>query len=163
MSKILNKKLGIIVGAPWEGEKDLYKFREPTTGFRCIVVRMSHSGSLNGYVEVPRRFKLASPSRKRGKKYVWKEERTVPAMVKREGYMRISGIDVHGGLTFSGHLKSRYSKRLVVGFDCAHYGDLCPGYDWIGMRFETVYRNFDYVKSECFNLAKQLAKLHGAK
>lgn len=146
-------------GGEWSDEKDLYKFRDPVSGYRCIVIRMKNAGNLNGYVELPHGSKFAKQLRKpnvfrwRGGILGRKE------MFKQPLYERIArqgNIRVHGGLTFGGRLKSRFSERVVVGFDTAHHGDLTPGYSWT----DGIYRNAEYVKSECLKLAQQLYKLH---
>lgn len=147
------------MSGPWEEEEDFYKFREPTTGLKCYVIRMKSGGHLNGYVELPHGSKYRKQIRKVGRLFLGKN-RGKKGMVTQPRYERLykAGVkDVHGGLTFSGKLKPRYSKKFVVGFDCAHYEDLSPLYD----RTVGVYRNFEYVKKECLKLAQRLAKLHG--
>jgi hypothetical protein len=81
-------------------------------------------------------------------------------------------IDVHGGLTFADMCQGQAESGKGIchvpgegepdhvwwfGFDCAHAGDLCPAYEgryrWNdGSR----YRDIDYVKRECTQLAAQL-------
>lgn len=58
-------------------------------------------------------------------------------------------VDVHGGLTFSGEFEGGW----LIGFDCGHYEDLVPGISFVG-----TYRDINYVKSECENLAEQVSK-----
>lgn len=77
----------------------------------------------------------------------------------------------HGGLTFSGpnpinHLLhggeySWLNSYYYVGFDCAHGGDLCfLNKDICGIRMkmydDEIYRNWDYVKDQCQNMAHEL-------
>lgn len=43
------------------------------------------------------------------------------------------------------------------GFDCAHSGDLSPGYDFSRRySYENAYRDAEYVANECRRLARQL-------
>lgn len=60
---------------------------------------------------------------------------------------------VHGGVTFTGRLKSDKKKRWWVGFDMAHYGDFDP-YD-----YERCIRTDDECVAETNRLAEQLAKM----
>jgi hypothetical protein len=57
----------------------------------------------------------------------------------------------HGGLTFS----DEFEGGWLVGFDCAHAGDLCPNLptNYGG----GTYRDLEYVKSECYQLAKSVS------
>ena len=58
----------------------------------------------------------------------------------------------HGGLTFASEIDGSWQ----VGFDCAHSGDLCPA---LPVNYGGgVYRDLEYVKSECMELAKSLSK-----
>lgn len=54
-------------------------------------------------------------------------------------------LSVHGGIT--------YNKDGWIGFDCAHYRDLVPGYDFCN---QEIYRNLTYVKSEVKYLCEQI-------
>jgi hypothetical protein len=62
-------------------------------------------------------------------------------------------ISVHGGLTYSDEGESGW----VIGFDCAHAGDLCPAFEY----FDGVYRTKDYVISECEKLAESISQFSG--
>jgi hypothetical protein len=91
-------------------------------------------------------------------------------------------IEVHGGITFNG--------QGIVGFDCAHFGDLNPSIkklkdtllkedlelrELIKLRdealknqptpwfLEDVYRNLEYVINETKHLAEQIWDLHRKK
>jgi hypothetical protein len=66
---------------------------------------------------------------------------------------------VHGGITWSrATLPSRSPLRptparttaWVIGFDCAHYGDLTPGFPNGG-----TYRDIGYARAEVRSLARQ--------
>lgn len=66
-------------------------------------------------------------------------------------------IKVHGGLTYSGKDED---GSWVIGFDCAHLGDLVPYYVLNDMNYglsEEVYRDIEYVKSECESLCEQIS------
>ena len=70
------------------------------------------------------------------------------------GYDNLN-IQVHGGLTYDGYDKD---ENWVIGFDCAHHGDLTPyfllnGEYYFGQR--GIYRDMEYVKSECESMAEQ--------
>jgi hypothetical protein len=63
-------------------------------------------------------------------------------------------LQAHGGLTYD----AKHEDNWVIGFDCAHYGDLTP-YFLLNGEYDFaqrgIYRNMEYVKSECENLAEQ--------
>jgi hypothetical protein len=59
----------------------------------------------------------------------------------------------HGGLTYSDESEGEW----VIGFDCAHSGDLCPKYLHSG----GVYRTKEYVIAECESLAEEISKFSG--
>ena len=71
----------------------------------------------------------------------------------------VLAVDVHGGLTYSGKSKPTHDPDGLwwIGFDCAHAGDLSPGYP--NNFGDETYKNIDYVEGECCNLAKQLAAI----
>lgn len=60
--------------------------------------------------------------------------------------------EVHGGLTFAGDLYGVWA----LGFDCAHYMDLVPGFHVKGISEMEVYRDEVYVKQEIERLAEQV-------
>ncbi len=71
-------------------------------------------------------------------------------------------IRVHGGLTFSNYIHnisvaSIDNPELIwwLGFDCPYPGDLIPGLT--STRRGNIYRNEDYVRNQCVDLAAQLA------
>lgn len=80
---------------------------------------------------------------------------------------------VHGGLTFAAkcrpsddpahgicHTGEDVANKVVwwFGFDCAHAGDVSPAYER-HFGYSEVYRDFDYVKQQTENLAKQLSEI----
>jgi hypothetical protein len=60
---------------------------------------------------------------------------------------------VHGGLTYSDEGEGGW----VIGFDCAHAGDLCPAFPY----YDGVYRTKEFVISECEKLAEAISKFSG--
>ena len=60
-------------------------------------------------------------------------------------------INVHGGLTYS----KENNGWWIIGFDCNHLGDYAiPNIDY-HIKSLGEYRDFEYVKNECDNMAKQ--------
>ena len=60
----------------------------------------------------------------------------------------------HGGLTYSDESDGEW----VIGFDCAHSGDLCPRYLHSS---GGIYRTKEFVISECEKLAESVSKFSG--
>ena len=130
---------------PWMDEPDKLVWRDEATGMDCMIVR-GPSGSLCGYVAV-----------------------TPDHQFYEHDYYDVP-VDVHGGLTYANpcgdvicHVPDDPESDDVwwFGFDTAHYGDHCPAFGLMGGAFKTekpyeTYKNIDYVKTECKNLARQL-------
>lgn len=78
----------------------------------------------------------------------------------------IMELNVHGGVTYAGELPEMDGK-YVVGYDCAHYGDLmkCPeelkgtSMEHSFMYSEGIWRDVDYCTNECESLANQLVNI----
>lgn len=78
----------------------------------------------------------------------------------------IMELNVHGGVTYAGDLDEMDGK-YVVGYDCAHYGDLmkCPeelkgtSMEHSFMYSEGIWRDVDYCTNECESLANQLVNI----
>lgn len=124
---------------PWETEPDFLEFIDEDTGYRCFIERRPELNHLCGYVELPKEHKLYGS---------FSEE-------------NFYNIEVHGGVTYTGRREFKqqnYTADYVVGFDCAHAGDLVPGIN-NNPAIEYVYRDIEYVTNECKNLAKQLKEL----
>lgn len=76
-------------------------------------------------------------------------------------------VSAHGGLTYS----DEYEGGWMIGFDCAHSGDLVPGFSELSERFKAgfsanggvitgrVYRDMNFVKSECERIADQISEI----
>lgn len=98
-----------------------------------------------------------------------------------EVYALAKELNVHGGLTFSDrctdfknwegkkteeeveaehicHPKQGAANEEVwwLGFDCAHYNDLCPAYDDGTIYTSSTYKPFEYVKGQVTQLALQI-------
>lgn len=75
-------------------------------------------------------------------------------------------LNVHGGVTYADHLNEMDGK-YVIGYDCAHYGDLmkCPeelkgtSMEHSFMYSEGIWRDVDYCTNECESLANQLVNI----
>lgn len=75
-------------------------------------------------------------------------------------------ISVHGGVTYQDALP-QLEDKIVIGFDCAHAGDLmkCPekykGTDMENMFMysDGVWRDEAYCTEQCESMAKQLMEL----
>lgn len=151
---------------PWLNEPDKVQWTDKATGFTCLAVRASRPGDFDkklnmlaglghwcGYVGVPENHPLFGKS-----------------------YGDVDA-DVHGGLTFADRCDEQDKEHGIChvgeeklwwfGFDCAHSGDLSPGTKAVLKKldesrshygdFEEKYRDLNYVKAECANLAAQLA------
>jgi hypothetical protein len=67
-------------------------------------------------------------------------------------------MDCHGGPTYFDRMipgQQRCEENVVVvGFDCAHYGDLIPSLQSILKADVSEYKNIEFVRNECERLAK---------
>jgi hypothetical protein len=133
---------------PWESEPDDAEWIDAPTKYKCRIVRNEHTGTLCGYVGVPRGHRMYG-------------------MTYQEAERDDNNFHVHGGLTYSGELGEEDGLHYF-GFDTAHGGDFSPGLavsmlKWTGepddvrgfYRGET-YRTWGYVEREVDNLALQL-------
>jgi hypothetical protein len=145
-------------GGEWDKEPDKKQWQDEATGLACLIVRSSSSGSLCGYVGVPK-----------GHPFYEKEYDN-------------ADVDVHGGLTFAGKCQEVVNECEGIchkapegeddvwwlGFDTAHSGDLAPKINafrkskgWPEMMPCSIlgadtYKNLEYVTREVENLAKQV-------
>ena len=130
---------------PWDSEPDHLEFE--AHGFACTITRHSSHGHLCGYVDIP------SGHPWNGVHYGALHE-----------YHK--NLQVHGGLTWSDWRAPSTEDSLPggawrIGFDCSHHGDLSPGLTF-GSRIEyEEYRDINYVRAECEDLAKQAAEAAG--
>lgn len=142
----------------WKHEPDKVQWQDEATGLPCLIVR-NGAGALCGYVGVAEGHPMF--------------KKHYDAVEKPDGEY----IDVHGGLTFSDFCQKGGEAHSIchipapgepdhvwwLGFDCAHSGDLSPGYVHrlpSRMRLEREsYKNIEYVKAECAKLAAQLGEV----
>lgn len=114
---------------PWEREPHYRIFY--TEGLLCYTIRHPEFKHWCGYVVSPK-----------------------PLPVK-SGDWQYPDVDVHGGCTY--YEQDDELGGWVVGFDCAHAGDLSPG---LTMSMpEDKYRDMEFVMGECRHLAHQIKEL----
>jgi hypothetical protein len=133
----------------WEREPNELRFTDEDTGLECYICRHER-GHLCGYVIIPENHPLYES---RDSWDYWKYP--------------IDDLEVHGDITFAG--KYHAIGEYVIGFDCAHAGDISPynGYEDIlpgssKLRYvfkDEIYRDMEYVKGECKRLAKQIKEM----
>jgi len=134
---------------PWDDEPDRAEWVDETTGYPCLAKR-NHFGVWCGYVAVPPGHPLHGA-----------------------GY-DTPDVSVHGGLTYAApcqahgpddadsaicHVPDPGEPEDVwwLGFDCGHWNDYHPDFGADPFR-DGTYRSLDYVRTECANLAAQLAE-----
>ncbi len=108
---------------------EIVQWIDPTTKYPCAVIQHH---SLCGYVGIPKKHPLFKKSYHKN----WKDN-DAPELT----------INVHGGLTYSGHHSKLPKNYWWFGFDTNHYNDtpeIC---------------NMKYCIHECTKLAKQLAEV----
>jgi len=131
----------------WVNEPDLAEFEEQ--GIRCFIRRFLieekgkwHLGILNGYASLPHNHSWNFSEKLR------------------------NNCEVHGGITFFGKWNDLLlypgkpepkSELNWVGFDTGHGFDLAPSMAIsLGGIKCCVYKNMDYVASECKKMARQV-------
>ena len=142
---------------PWHDEPDNAMFEnQPFIG----EIRRHALGHLCGYVHIPTYLK----------KY----------FVDKDEYNTICSFDVHGGINYNQKC-SGHKKCFVIGFDCAHLGDLIPQsqmmnsvYDDYALkhpeweksvenikknRSKDTYKTFEFVTNQINNLIDQIREL----
>jgi hypothetical protein len=101
--------------------------------YKCEIKRVPEMLHLCGYVSIPK-----------GNKFYEKA---------KEGYDSLD-LSVHGGLTFS---ELKVSGDIVIGFDCAHFGDLIPGRPFmLSSLIQDEYKDMEYVENQIKKLVDQL-------
>lgn len=141
---------------PWEDEPDHAEWIDgevdhPTgngTMFKCRIVRNKHTGTLCGYVGVPKE------NRFWGMEYNGNTDMDLRAISR----------DVHGGFTYSAKGDDGW---WYFGFDTAHHGDFAPTTIELAIarhvsnsRFYDCmsYRTWEFVENEVHWLAWRLQK-----
>lgn len=130
----------------WEIELDYYHLMNVETGYAIVIKRHPSLKHLCGYVSLDAHHPLYNKSHKESDVF--------------------DKFDVHGGVTFTGTLDGEHNsndklKLFLVGFDCAHAGDLVPELSKELVHGDEVYRDVNYVILECIKLAKQLKAMEG--
>ena len=146
---------------PWMDEP--WRYEWTYKGLRCLVLR-GHSGSLCGYVRIPRM-------------HPWYRIDYSGVCLERPsckdkwcGHTLEASIEVHGGLTFSGGPfgTPRWWGGWWIGFDCNHLHDLAPGMEAQIRKLQgskppwqegNVYRDMAYVTAEVCSMADQVLKV----
>ena len=129
----------------WVNEPDFLEFED--RGYKCIVSRITEAGGhLCGYITLP-------------ENHPW----------RKQEYHEID-CEVHGGITFS---EENEEGDHMIGFDCAHSSDICPGSagsggtflqfmtaltDPINLKRHKSYKNMDFVIKELKKLVTQAIK-----
>lgn len=129
---------------PWHEEPDEKTWVDSETGYPCSIRRTDVTGSLCGYVVVPKGH---------------------PAFGEVD-----ADIDVHGGLTYA----RAKDDGWCFGFDTSHAWDKSPAMEALlrslpGLSHldheraheDDVYRDMAYVEKEVRSLAKQLKAMEG--
>jgi hypothetical protein len=130
----------------WETEPDSEDFTY--NGFVCKIFRDLDFKSLCGFVKIPS---------------------TMFYYRKNYDHECFSTILIHGGLTSSGYLRAypglENEKGWWIGFDCGHSIDYKPGAHTYYSKAnpETMYKNFDYVRSHLKYLVDQIIEIERAK
>ena len=110
-------------------------------GLPCLVVLNEGLGNYCGYAGVPNDHPWY------GKTYMQLEQ--------FDNYP-----DVHGGITFAGHIKGQDDCIWWIGFDCAHAGDWLPHMTGEWLAIEPHHKwTVEEVAEETRRLAEQLAEV----
>lgn len=118
-------KIKFSTPGPWDNEPDNLKFEH--IGLKCEIMRVPKLGHLCGYVELP-------------KNHIWNEFTD-----ENFGF-----INVHGGITYC----FQQGGSTIIGFDCAHVGDLIPSRNYTTFGTQDSYKDIDYVMNECKSLVQ---------
>lgn len=140
---------------PWQDEPDHFLYLDSASGYFCEIKRVSRLyvwGYLCGYVYIPSDHPFVESLRDVVDKKSSPKKAQDCLMDELE-----ARFNVHGGITkMEGSSSVLVPDNLwVIGFDCAHAGDLIPSDITPDLENE-IYRDFDFVKSEVDSLAKQL-------
>jgi hypothetical protein len=138
---------------PWQTEPDKVQWRDAATGFPCLITRNAYGGNLCGYVGVPEQHPYHGVS-----------------------HQQAEGLQAHGGVNYAAPCMQNADETRDVchvpepgegevwwfGFDCSHAWDLQParaarsGALGIPSFPDETYKNLEYVRKECAELAAQL-------
>jgi hypothetical protein len=115
-----------------EGDKKEWIYTcENGIEFKCVIRRVPRAGHLCGYVHLTT-----------DNDYFGLEYDNIP-------------VTCHGGLTYA----SEHDNEWVIGFDCAHFGDLQPFYTEMEIYGnDGTYRDMDFVTYECESICEQISE-----
>jgi len=131
---------------PWEGEPDHAEWIQEPSGYRCRITRSDTTGTLCGYVGIPKGHRF------------W-------GIGYDEGNDEVDAIseDVHNGLTYSDMGDDGW---WYFGFDTAHHTDFAPkmAEHWINIGRSDVgdltnctkYKTWEFVENQIYWLGKRL-------
>lgn len=155
----------------WVNEPDRLQWVDKLSGYYCLIHR-NVTGALCGYVSIPEQHCLHGI-------YYHAEITEFNDFLDHPFISIESFFDCHGGITFSGESTKEATENFGIGlagflennlwwlgFDCGHAGDYCPTIEAnykklklpaiINLIEVPIYRNIDYVKSQCMELAFKL-------
>lgn len=124
-----------------EGDRKEFKYN----GYDCLILRQLQQKHLCGYVGLTKNDKYFNID-----------------------FNNIDDISCHGGLTFSEFGDNNNRPKKIddetiwwIGFDCAHYLDIIPAMLSFNpiLDEDSIYRDMDYVESECKNIVNQLIRI----
>ena len=150
---------------PWHTEPDRVEWKTEA-GYPALIIRVSYSGHLCGYVAVP----PGHPAHGHSYATEYETDANGERDYDKPRPNPLNGIRVHGGITYTEKCAGRVCHVPApgepddvwwVGFDCNHAYDLAPNY---GSAYRTVmadYRDVDYVREQCELLAEQLKPTAG--
>lgn len=168
---------------PWMIEPHWLQFEEH--GLACMVLRNSAVFHLNGYVAVPEGHPLYGIPYQQPAPILQARldklrsipldqiDLTMPRIIALLGWKEITPtpdivLSCHGGITYADtsddSLLEVPKTQWVFGFDCEHLHDYAPALAPLTSGFDrdAVYRDIDYVMSECKYLAQQLKEIGDA-
>ena len=131
---------------PWENEPDHAEWVQEPSGYKCRIRRNATTGTLCGYVGIPK-------------------EHSFWGVSYEESHVELSEIevDVHGGITYSAEGDDGF---WYFGFDTNHANDFAPkmvehwidiGRSDVGALTECVkYKTWEFVEYEIYWLGKRL-------
>jgi hypothetical protein len=132
---------------PWEDEPDHAEWVQEPSGYKCRITRNETTGTLCGYVGIPKEHRFW------GKSY-HRDDEEVDAISE----------DVHGGLTYA---QAGDDGWWYFGFDTAHTEDFTPaivelliglGREVGDLRFQDCmnYKTWEFVDDQIYWLGKRL-------
>jgi len=111
-------------------------------GYKCLIKRNPDLGNLNGYVGFPYGHRFYK---------------------KGNICDDFDDIEVHGGITFANFWEDQKDGLWYLGFDTAHYMDLCPfmamrdrEFGIIYSQMDTTYKDIEFVRNEIKQLVDQI-------